>query len=215
MAPTTGSGQAVQAGAIRGNCRNGKVDTRKVANGARGTSIVKIRTAKPQDAERIAWVHLESWKTTYPGIIPQAYIDGLKVENGIRNWQERLAQDGGPMVFVAEDTAGIFGFAAGGAMVHPVEGFDGELGAIYLLASHQKRGAGAALVRHVAGALRERRFQSMVVWVLKENPSRGFYERMGGVLVGEQGIEIGGVTLPEVAYGWREIGSLCRDEQFA
>jgi L-amino acid N-acyltransferase YncA len=169
---------------------------------------MKIREAKPEDAEAIARVHLESWKTTYPGIIPQMYIDGLKVENGIRSWQERLTQDGGPAVFVAEDEAEIFGFAAGGAVMHPVEGFDGELGAIYLLQTHQKRGAGAALTRQIAGALRERGFRSMVVWVLEANPSRGFYERMGGELVAEQGIEIGGVMLPEVAYGWKDVRTL-------
>lgn len=170
-----------------------------------------IRRAKPEDAPRIAWVHLESWKTTYPGIVPQAYMDGLKVETGIQNWRERLTQAEGPIVFVAEDEAGVFGFAAGGTIMHPVDGFDGELGAIYLLASHQRRGAGAELVRHVARALVQRGFQRMVVWVLKANSSRLFYERMGGVLVAEQGIEIGGVTLPEVAYGWKDVRDLVSD----
>lgn len=169
---------------------------------------MRIRQAKPDDAPRIAWVHLESWKTTYPGIIPQSYIDGLKVETGIQNWRERLTQADGPIVFVAEDEAGVFGFAAGGTIMHPVDGFDGELGAIYLLASHQKQGAGSSLVRRVAGVLVDRGFRSMVVWVLKANSSRKFYERMGGVLVAEQGIEIGGLTLPEVAYGWTDVFSL-------
>jgi GNAT superfamily N-acetyltransferase len=169
---------------------------------------MQVRQARPDDAHRIAHVHLESWKTTYPGIIPQAYIDGLKVEDGAARWQDRLSQQDGPVVFVAEDEAGIFGFAAGGAIMHPVDGFDGELGAIYLLASHQKRGAGAALTRRTARALTERGFRNMVVWVLKANPARGFYERMGGVLVAEQGIEIGGVTLPEVAYGWKDVRTL-------
>jgi GNAT superfamily N-acetyltransferase len=169
---------------------------------------MRIRKAKPGDAHAIAGVHVESWKTTYPGIITQSYIDGLKVEDGVARWQERLSQADGPAVFVAEDEAGIFGFAAGGAIMHPVDGFDGELGAIYLLASHQRKGAGAALVRRIAAALRERGFRNMVVWVLKANPSRGFYERMGGVLVAEQGIEIGGVTLPEVAYGWKDVNTL-------
>ncbi len=169
---------------------------------------MRIRQANPEDAPRIAWVHLQSWKTTYQGIIPQPYIDGLQMDDGIRNWQERLTQADGPFVIVAEDEAGIFGFAAGGAIMHPVDGFDGGLGAIYLIATHQKRGAGAALTRRIAGALVERGFRGMVVWVLRDNPSRGFYERMGGVQVAEQGIEIGGVTLPEVAYGWRDVSSL-------
>ena len=169
---------------------------------------MQIREAKLDDAPRIAWVHLESWKTTYPGIIPQAYIDSLQVENGTKNWQERLAAADGPVVFVAEDEAGIFGFAAGGAIVHPVPGFEGELGAIYLLATHQKQGAGAALVRRIAGALVERGFANMIVWVLRDNSACRFYERMGGVRIAEQGIQIGGVTLPEVAYGWRDVRSL-------
>lgn len=172
---------------------------------------MQIREATLEDAERIAWVHLESWKATYPGIIPQAYIDGLKAEDGAARWRERLTEENGPIVFVAEDEAGIFGFAAGGAMVHPVEGFDGELGAIYLLASHQKHGAGAALVRRMAQALGGRGFRSMVVWGLKDNTACGFYERMGGVPVGEQDIAIAGVTLPEVAYGWRDLRTLAPD----
>ncbi|MGC2639667.1 MAG: peptide chain release factor N(5)-glutamine methyltransferase [Acidobacteriaceae bacterium] len=172
---------------------------------------MQIREARPDDAQRIAWVHLESWKATYPGIIPQSYIDGLKVEDGAARWRERLTLEDGPIVFVAEDEAGIFGFAAAGTVMHPVEGFDGELGAIYLLASHHRRGAGAALARRMAQALRQHGFRSMVVWALKENPACGFYERMGGVVVGEQDIEIGGVTLPEVAYGWRDVRTLAPD----
>lgn len=168
---------------------------------------MRIREARLEDAEAIARVHVASWKTTYPGLVPQAHLDALRVEDGIVRWQERL--DGhGPLTLVAEDEAGVFGFASGGAMLHPVDGFDGELAAIYLLASHQRRGAGAKLVREMARGLRDQGFRSMVVWALRENPACGFYERMGGVRVAEQPIEIGGLTLPEVAFGWRRIEEL-------
>lgn len=167
---------------------------------------MKVREAEPKDAEAIARVHLESWKTTYPGIIPQAHIDGLRLENGIANWKQRLA--GRLVILVAEGEAGVVGFAAGGAIVHRVDGFDGELGAIYLLTSHQGQGLGKALVKGIAERLRLEGFANMVVWVLKENPACGFYERMGGVRVAEQMIEIGGAALPEVAFGWKNIESL-------
>jgi GNAT superfamily N-acetyltransferase len=167
-----------------------------------------VREATIEDARAIAEVHLASWKTTYPGIIAQEYIDGLRVEDGEARWVARLTEKAAT-VFVAEDEVGIFGFAAGGAMMHPVDGYQGELGAIYLLASHQGKGAGAALVRSMARELRRQGFTNMVVWVLKENPARGFYERMGGVKVGEQMIEIGGATLPEIAFGWADLGVLC------
>jgi len=167
-----------------------------------------VREATIEDATAIAEVHLASWKTTYPGIIPQEYIDGLRVEKGIADWQARLAATG-PAVFVAQDESGVFGFAAGGSILHPVDGYDGELGAIYLLASHQGQGAGAALLRRIAHALREQGFQSLAVWVLRDNPACGFYRRIGGVQVAEQTIEIGGKILPEIAFGWPQIDVLC------
>ena len=166
-----------------------------------------IREATADDAAAIAHVHLESWKTTYPGIIPQAYIDGLRVEDGIARWQERLDGDG-PLTLVAEDAARLFGFASGGAIIHPVDGFDCELGAIYLLASHQGRGAGRALVQGIGERLHAQGFWSMVVWALRDNAACTFYERLGGVRVAEKMIEIGGVALPEVAFGWRDIRTL-------
>jgi hypothetical protein len=43
-----------------------------------------------------------------------------------------------------------------------------------------------------------------LLWVLAENPSRKFYERLGGQLVYEKTVTIGGVPLIEVAYGWRD-----------
>ncbi len=48
----------------------------------------------------------------------------------------------------------------------------------------------------------------MLVWVLADNPSRYFYEAMGGKLLGSQEVKVGGVTLKEVAYGWENIRNL-------
>jgi GNAT superfamily N-acetyltransferase len=169
---------------------------------------VNVREARPEDARAIAEVHLASWKTTYPGIVPQEYIDGLRVEDGAARWENRLAEKTATVI-VAEDEAGIFGFAAGGAIMNPVDGYQGELGAIYLLASHQGKGAGAALVRRMADELRRQGFANLAVWALKENPACGFYKRMGAVQVAEKTIEIGGAILPEVAFGWADIGVLC------
>jgi hypothetical protein len=46
-----------------------------------------------------------------------------------------------------------------------------------------------------------------VVWVLAENPARRFYEALGGKIVFEKRIEIGGASLVEVAYGWEEMSN--------
>lgn len=42
----------------------------------------------------------------------------------------------------------------------------------------------------------------MLIWVLLDNPSRKFYETLGGALVGEKSVTVGETTVVEVAYGW-------------
>jgi|HubBroStandDraft_2_1064218.scaffolds.fasta_scaffold93191_3 L-amino acid N-acyltransferase YncA len=169
---------------------------------------MNVREARLGDARAIAEVHLASWKTTYPGIIPQEYIDGLRVEDGAARWTERITE-ADSTILVAEDEAGVFGFAAGGMPLHPVDGYEAELGAIYLLATHQRQGAGRELVRRLASELEGQGFRSLLVWALKENPACDFYQALGGKAIAEKSIEIGGVLLPEVAFGWTDLSVLC------
>ena len=53
-------------------------------------------------------------------------------------------------------------------------------------------------------------FGSLLVWVLAANPAVSFYEHLGGTLVAQKTIQIGGATLPEIALYWPDIGILRR-----
>jgi GNAT superfamily N-acetyltransferase len=166
---------------------------------------MQIRPATPADAEAIARVHVQSWREAYTGIVPARFLDALSVERRTMMWLEittTRAEDS--FVYVAEDaTAGIVGFASGGAQRDSEIDYEGEVFALYLLQTHQKQGIGRRLLHAVTERLRAEGYQSILIWVLSQNPSRHFYEYMGGVYVTEKEIEIGGVILPEVAYGWR------------
>jgi len=180
--------------------------------------MVHIRRARPEDAQAIAEVHVQSWRETYPGIVPSEVLDKLSIEDRRKSWAEHLGE--GPpyhrFTFVAEDSNGqIVGFAAGGALRKDFtagEGvpesvpdhFDGELQAIYLLRDYQRQGIGRDLFRAVAGELKNRGFHSMLVWVLKENLTKAFYQAMGGAPVAEKKIKIG-AWLVETAYGWESL----------
>jgi L-amino acid N-acyltransferase YncA len=165
-----------------------------------------IRVATVQDAGAIARVHVESWRTTYAGIVPEAYLASLDVGQREASWREWLTLD--VDVFVAEVDGGVVGLVGGGAIREPVEGFDAELFAIYLLREAQRRGMGMALLKRLAGSLKERGFGSMVAWVLEDNSSGGFYSRSGGVRVASKEMEVGGVMLSVVAYGWTDLGMI-------
>jgi GNAT superfamily N-acetyltransferase len=167
---------------------------------------ISIRAAVEADAGAIAHVHVESWQTTYAGIVPVAYLAGLDVTLREQLWREWLS--GGTLVFVAEWDGRVVGFAHGGANRAAVGECDAELYAIYLLKEAQRRGIGAGLLRAMATALLERNFKSMAVWVLEQNRSRSFYERTGARLATSKVIDIGGAKLMEVAYAWPDLKAL-------
>jgi ribosomal protein S18 acetylase RimI-like enzyme len=164
----------------------------------------------PEDGPAIARVQVMSWRETYAGMVPQDYLDALDAAERGPKWTERIAVPAA-VALVAEDEAGVFGFAAGGPVLHPVDGFDGELVGLYVLAQHHRRGVGRALMREFAARMVSEGYRSLVIWALRENPACGFYQRMGGMRVAEQTIEISGKTLPEVAFGWADILVLCAE----
>jgi ribosomal protein S18 acetylase RimI-like enzyme len=166
-----------------------------------------IRPALLEDAASIAHVHVESWTSTYMGIVPEGYLASLKLEDRVRLWQGALGK-GDATVFVAEDEAGFCGFAAGGGLREPIEGYDAELYAIYLLRDRQLRGIGRDLVRNLVASLVSEGRTSMIVWVLQQNPAVSFYRRLGGTEVGKKGIEIGGAQLEELCFGWVTLETL-------
>ena len=160
-----------------------------------------------EDAAAIAGVHIESWRTTYKGIFPKSLLDGLSVADRTRFWNETLAKPPVPFVtLVACDEAGrVAGFVCGGTERTGELGCDGELQAMYLLESVQRRGLGTLLIRRFVRELQSAGLNSMAVWVLARNPSRRFYEALGGRLITEKQIERGGESYVEIAYGWSDL----------
>lgn len=166
-----------------------------------------IRRAGPEDAEGITRVHIDSWRSSYRGLLPEDFLAGLDYEERLAGWREGLKRSGAA-VFVAVEPVGgrIVGLCAVGrnrAAPESLPGYPGELYSIYLLEEVKRRGVGRALFQRGAEWLRERGWVPFILWVLKDNvAARGFYERLGGRLGGEQSIEIAGRAWPEVAYVW-------------
>ncbi len=174
------------------------------------TQPITIREARCGDAAGIARVHVDSWRTTYRGIVPDDYLANLSAEQRERHWHSvTCCAASDEFVYVAEDPVGqIVGFASGAPERTGHAEYKGELYAIYLLAEYQKRGIGRRLVSAVAARLLRNGFHTMLLWVLANNPARHFYEALGGQAVISQPITIGGVALEEVAYGWKDLTTL-------
>ena len=167
-----------------------------------------IRPALPVDAAEIARVHVDSWRTSYRGLLADDFLESLSEAGYTERWR-RVIGDGTSRVFVVEEPEGIVGFASGGRERAGESGFEGELYAIYIVAGSQRLGHGRELVRAMAAALRDMGLSDMIVWVLRDNvPAREFYERLGGSYVRSQPITIGATTLEEMCYGWRSLDDI-------
>ena len=161
-----------------------------------------IRPASPEDAPAIAHIHVASWQATYPGLVPKRYLDSLDPDEFAARWRDRLLNDTGVTICVAEIDRALIGFASGGPLRRPIHHVDGELYAIYLLPSMQRKGAGRALVTHIEDDFRKQGRSYILAWVLRDNPATAFYQRLGGSVVAEDTVEIGGASLAEIAYAW-------------
>lgn len=167
----------------------------------------EVRAATETDIPAMARVHVDTWKTTYRGIVPDERLNGMTYESDLARGFGRWVKEPptGQSTFVALGTGGVVGFATCGYLREPDPEFLGELGAIYVLKEHQGKGIGRALVREVATYLHGLGLQNMLVWVLEQNPYRRFYEKLGGISVRTRVATVAGAPLPEIGYGWREL----------
>ncbi|QIZ82143.1 GNAT family N-acetyltransferase [Thalassovita gelatinovora] len=174
----------------------------------------QIRPAIFDDASGIAQVQVASWKTTYRGILPDALIDRIGVEDRTKSWQKILTTfdetgQGGAMVV---ETAGrIVGFGSYGQQRDAelaAAGFGGEFTTIYLEHAHQRAGLGRALMAAMAAELVKSGETAAALWVISANTNAvAFYRALAGETVAERADPQGG-DMDECAYGWRDLSGL-------
>ncbi|WP_199624849.1 GNAT family N-acetyltransferase [Paenibacillus alkalitolerans] len=170
-----------------------------------------IREACIDDVEGIAFVHLESWKSTYKELISDSYLSNITLEKRIRNWIwtfNNLNQD--ETIFVAEDSnKGVIGFSNVGKNRNSEFEHDGELYSLYLLKDYHGQGIGQLLFDRAVVSLKGKGCRSLMLWVLEGNPTLGFYIKNGGEIVGRKNVLIGDDNLVEIAIGWKDISNFC------
>lgn len=172
---------------------------------------IDVRPACAGDAEAIARVHVDTWRSAYAGIVPAGLLSSLSYSKRAAVWA-RVIGDASQFTHVSEDGPLTVGFVNAGRNRGAERQFDGELYAIYVLESHQRRGVGKLLVRATVERLVEAGLRSLIVWVLRSNPAHVFYERLGGCEAGRKIVALGGADLEETAYGWpdaRELLARC------
>jgi GNAT superfamily N-acetyltransferase len=169
-----------------------------------------IRHAQLSDTLAIAKVHVDSWRTTYYGILANEYLSSLSYEKRAQIWTNTLTTlPDVNSLLVAESSEGeVIGFSYSGPEREGDAVYKGEIYALYLRKSYQRQGIGSLLFQASVKDLLLNQFPSMLIWALTANPACKFYEAMGGIRVREKNVEIGQQKLVEVAFGWKDIRSI-------
>lgn len=168
---------------------------------------VLIRRAEPGDAEAIASVHVASWHAAYRGILPDEQIAARSLELRIAQWTASLQQPD-RVTLVACDASGVIvGFAGVLLLDSLAAGFESYLQTLYLMPDARGGGIGLKLLTTMARTLMDRGVTNMALRVLRLNPARRFYERLGARLAPE-GIANDAGEFDDVVYAFDDLGRL-------
>jgi ribosomal protein S18 acetylase RimI-like enzyme len=170
---------------------------------------ILIVAAGPGDAAGLAEVHVRSWRETYTGLLPSAYLAQMNPPLHARRWTRLLTAPRPPeIVLAAEARGGLVGYCAAQARV---DDGSAEVSTLYLVRSAQNLGLGRRLLGSAARVQRARGATSMHLWVLNGNDSaRGFYDHLGGIAGAERPVRGWGGGFRETAYHWPDINALAR-----
>ena len=172
--------------------------------------MIQVRRAQTADAPSIGAVHVAAWRNAYAGILPNDYLSSLSMPRQAAQYDATIRTGGGVYVAIAAGPgakAGVVGFATVGRARSRGLG-DGEVQTLYVLDDWRDRGIGRRLLAAGAGHLAAAGCRTAFLWVLRDNPSRWFYERLGGRQAAASTTRVAGVPIPQVAFVWDPIDRL-------
>jgi ribosomal protein S18 acetylase RimI-like enzyme len=166
------------------------------------TKTIRIRAAEPADAGGVAAAHDASWMEAYRGIIPGRELDRMVSRRGPKWWDSAIRR--GSRIAVLDFGDQIAGYASYGRNRAPSLPYHGEIFELYLKPEFQGLGLGRRLFEGARRQLANHGLTSLVVWSLADNERAiGFYEKLGGLLVGRAHETFGSVSRERLAFGWR------------
>ncbi|SFI41166.1 Ribosomal protein S18 acetylase RimI [Tindallia magadiensis] len=162
---------------------------------------MEIRKATIDDVKDISRIHALSWKFAYKGIIPQAFLDELKEDHWESAFVDWIKDNVLTAQILFENGKSIGCIAYGKSRDKSLPDW-GEIVSLYLLPEYFGKGYGNKLLDSSLSDLKESGYESIYLWVLKNNRrARRFYEKNGMRCNNDEYVlEIMGEQLIDVRY---------------
>ena len=165
---------------------------------------ITVRPARPGDARAIARLDVDTWRATYAGILTNSFLVGLSTQRREIGWATVIEREPHDVQVAVDANGNVLGFGSCGRNRGKPE-FAGEVFTLYVAPDWQNQGIGRKLLLSLFERLVALGCGSVIIWVLRENPSRFFYQRLGGREVRTRVFAMGGQKLPAAGYAWRDL----------
>ncbi|WP_158240523.1 GNAT family N-acetyltransferase [Telmatospirillum siberiense] len=166
-----------------------------------------VRKARLLDAPAIARIEVETWQTTYAGILTDKSLLNMSVARLTTSWTAELRRWPRGIVVWDGDERGLLGYGQCGRQRDPALPYKGEVFMLYVTPDAQGMGIGRQLLLALMANLVASNYPSALVWVLRANPARFFYERLGARLVMNRQIPFDGRLVDALGYGWDDLSA--------
>lgn len=170
--------------------------------------MTTIRPAAPSDVEAIAALHVQSWRASYRGILPDAFLDGPVEQDRVSHWYELMESAGcGRVILVAETDDGLAGMVS--AAPSSGDGFDAYIEHLHVRPGLKGSGVGRGLLGDVTDLLLAKGCRSAYLLVFDRNTEAiGFYERLGGETEQFGQEDMAGASIARSRVAWRDLPAL-------
>lgn len=166
---------------------------------------VVMRKATLCDAETVTGLHVASWRSTYRGVLPDAYLDGdIETERAV-HWRKSLgALKPEDFVLLAEAGEQLCGFIS--LYWRKEAGFDAYLDNLHVRPGHWGAGIGRKLLAAGLRRMIEQGATNLCLWVFDQNEGAvRFYERLGGQAI-EWGVDdFANASAPHTKIAWNDL----------
>ncbi len=163
---------------------------------------MRIRPIETADVQAMAEIYVETWRATYRGILPDAYLNTMTVADTETALRREMGAAGVVSLLAETDGGQTAGLITGGIDRRRDRIYGGEIFSLYVRPAFQRRGIGHGLVTDLVARMNRLDIFALKVQVLKANPYRRFYEKHNGILLACGRIRFADSDLAACTYGW-------------
>ncbi|HSQ36883.1 MAG TPA: GNAT family N-acetyltransferase [Acidimicrobiia bacterium] len=145
-----------------------------------GPEPVRLRDALPGDAPAMAGLNVRAWRAFFPGLVPQALLDGIEVEPRVHWWEGNLPSALPVRTWVAERGGRVIGLTHVGPTRDPDVPEAAELYAMYVEPAVVGTGVGRSLMAAALEYFRSGPWPEAILWTLPgDHRAARFYRAWG------------------------------------